>query len=155
IGAPGGVLANDTDVDGDVLTTLLVAGPQHGVLALNSDGLFSYTPAANYNGADSFTYRASDGPATSNVATVALTITPVNDAPVAQDDAYQSAEDTPLTIGAPGGVVANDTDADGDALTALLVTGPQHGVLALNPDGAFSYTPAAEDHGPVGYTYRA
>ena len=60
--APG-VLANDTDVDGATLTAVLVTGPAHGTLALNADGSFTYTPAANFNGADSFTYRANDGPA--------------------------------------------------------------------------------------------
>src|SRR5204863_3584651 len=128
-----GVLANDTDVDGDLLAAALVAGPQHGVLALNPDGAFSYTPAADYNGPDVFTYRAGDGQSLSAVATVTVTITPVNDAPVARDDAYQTAEDTPLVLPARG-LLANDTDADGDTLTALLVTGPQHGGVALSLD---------------------
>ncbi len=60
---------------------MLVTGPSHGTLTLNADGSFSYTPAANFNGSDSFTYRASDGTLTSNVATVTLTVTAVNDAP--------------------------------------------------------------------------
>src|SRR5256885_8306106 len=119
---------------GDLLTALLVTGPQHGALVLDPDGSFTYTPAADYNGPDVFTYRASDGHAVSDVATVALTITPVNDAPVAHDDAYQLAEDTPLIVPAKG-VLANDTDTDGDALTAAQDTTPQHGALALNPDG--------------------
>jgi CSLREA domain-containing protein len=78
--APG-VLSNDTDVDGDALTAVLVAGPSRGELTLNPDGSFSYTPAANYNGSDSFTYMANDGTLDSNVATVSLTIHPVNDLP--------------------------------------------------------------------------
>ena len=57
----GNVLTNDTDVDGNTLTATLVSGPTHGTLDLNADGTFTYTPAANYNGADSFTYRANDG----------------------------------------------------------------------------------------------
>ena len=61
------MLANDTDADGDALTAILVTGPAHGTLALNADGSFIYTPAANYNGADSFTYKASDGSADSDV----------------------------------------------------------------------------------------
>ena len=60
IAAPG-VLANDSDVEGDALTAVLVSGPANGTLALNADGSFTYTPAANYNGADSFTYKANDG----------------------------------------------------------------------------------------------
>src|SRR5207249_11632699 len=92
--APG-VLANDTDPDGDTKTAALVAGPSHGTLTLNANGSFTYTPAANYNGPDSFTYRASDGTLTSNIATVAITVAAVNDAPVAVDDSYGAVEDTP------------------------------------------------------------
>jgi CSLREA domain-containing protein len=80
--APG-VLSNDTDPDsGDTLTAVLVSGPSHGTLTLNANGSFSYTPAANYNGPDSFTYKARDShTAESNVATVSLTVNPVNDPP--------------------------------------------------------------------------
>jgi VCBS repeat-containing protein len=79
VSAPG-VLGNDTDINGDLLTAAVVAGPAHGTLDLQASGGFTYTPNADYNGADSFTYRASDG-ALSSVATVSLTMTPVNDAP--------------------------------------------------------------------------
>src|SRR5206468_1096202 len=99
--APG-VLANDTDVDGDSLTAILVSAPTHGSLGLNANGSFTYTPAPNFNGTDSFTYTANDATADSNVATVTLTVTAVNDAPVANNDAYTTAEDTPLTVTAPG-----------------------------------------------------
>jgi VCBS repeat-containing protein len=74
-------LGNDTDPDGDPLTAVLVTGPSHGSLTVNANGSFSYTPGANYAGSDAFSYRASDGPLTSNVATVTLTVTAVNDAP--------------------------------------------------------------------------
>ena len=83
VAAPG-VLGNDTDVDGDALTAVLVTGPAHGTLTLNADGSFTYTPAADYNGPDSFTYKANDGAWTPRVPTVTLTVTAVNDAPVAQ-----------------------------------------------------------------------
>src|SRR5204863_380897 len=103
------------------------------------DGSFSYMPALNFNGTDTFTYKASDGQAQSGVATVTITVTPVNDAPVAaNDDNYTTPEDTQLTVSAPG-VLANDSDVDGDPLTAMLVTGPTHGTLTLNSDGSFSY----------------
>jgi VCBS repeat-containing protein/predicted outer membrane repeat protein len=149
-----GVLGNDTDVDGDPLTAVLVAGPAHGTLALNSDGSFKYTPAANYNGADSFAYKANDGQLDSNVATVKITINPVNDAPVAANDSYTTDEDTMLTVNTPG-VLGNDTDVDGDPLTAVLVAGPAHGTLALNSDGSFKYTPAANYNGSDSFTYKA
>jgi VCBS repeat-containing protein len=80
VNAPG-VLANDSDADGNQLSAVLGSGPSHGTLTLNPDGSFLYTPTANYNGPDSFTYRASDGTATSSLATVTLTVTAVNDAP--------------------------------------------------------------------------
>src|SRR4029077_1477772 len=99
--APG-VLGNDSDLDGDSLTAALVSGPAHGALALNPDGSFSYEPAADFNGVDSFTYRANDGRANSSIATVALTVNAVNDPPVAVDDAFSTNEDTPLSVAAPG-----------------------------------------------------
>jgi VCBS repeat-containing protein len=151
--APG-VLGNDYDVDGDPLTSVLVSGPAHGTLTLNSDGSFTYTPAENFCGEDSFTYKAYDGALYSNVATVRITVTCVNDAPVAQDDTYTTNEDTPLVVPAPG-VLGNDYDVDGDPLTAVLVSGPAHGTLALNPDGSFTYTPAENFCGEDSFTYKA
>ena len=81
---PAGVLANDTDPDSDSLNAVLVSGPSHAAtngFTLNQDGSFSYTPAANFFGTDTFTYKANDGSADSNVATVTITVTSVNDAP--------------------------------------------------------------------------
>ena len=138
-----GVLANDSDVDGDALTAILVSDVTHGALVLNADGSFTYTPATDYNGADSFTYKANDGGLDSAVATVSLTVNPVNDPPEALADAYSVNEDETLTVSAPG-VLANDTDVDGDALTAILVGDVSHGALVLNADGSFTYTPAAD-----------
>jgi VCBS repeat-containing protein len=152
--APAGVLANDSDPDGDPLTAVLVSGPSHGTLALNADGSFTYTPAPNFNGTDTFTYKANDGQLNSNVATVTITVTPVNDAPVAANDSYNVSENNTLNLAAPG-VLANDTDADGDPLTAILVSGPAHGTLALNADGSFNYTPAAGYSGADSFTYKA
>ena len=83
VSASAGVLANDTDIDhNDTLTAILVSGPAHGALSLNADGSFSYQAAANYNGPDSFSYKANDSSfADSNIVTVSLTVNPVNDAP--------------------------------------------------------------------------
>ncbi len=153
VAAPG-VLANDTDPEGTALTAAVVAGPAHGSLTLNPNGSFTYTPAANYNGPDSFTYKASDGTTDSNVATVTLTVNPVNDAPAAVNDAYTTDEDVALVVAAPG-VLANDTDPEGTALTAAVVAGPAHGSLTLNPNGSFTYTPAANYNGPDSFTYKA
>ncbi len=73
VSAPG-VLDNDSDPDSDPLTAVLVGGPSNGSLILNTDGSFIYTPAAGFNGTDSFTYKANDGTANSNVATVTVTV---------------------------------------------------------------------------------
>jgi VCBS repeat-containing protein len=153
VAAPG-VLGNDSDPDGTPLSAVLGSGPSHGTLTLNANGSFTYTPAANFNGSDSFTYRASDGTLTSGLATVTLTITAVNDAPVAADDAYSTAEDTARTVAAPG-VLGNDSDPDGTPLSAVLGSGPAHGSLALSADGGFTYTPAANYSGSDSFTYRA
>ena len=154
VSAPG-LLGNDTDVEGDALTALLVSGPASGNLTFNGDGSFIYTPNANFNGSDSFTYKANDNQADSNVAIVALTITPVNDAPVSQNDAFTTAEDTPLIVPAATGVLANDTDVENDPLTAVLVDGPMHGTLSLSPNGSFTYTPAANFNGADSFIYKA
>jgi VCBS repeat-containing protein len=151
--APG-VLGNDSDPDGDPLTAVLGTGPSHGSLTLNANGSFSYTPAADFAGSDSFTYRTSDGTLTSNVATVAISVTAVNDVPVAAGDAFSTAEDTVLTVAAPG-VLGNDSDPDHDTLTAALESGPTHGSLTLNANGSFTYTSAANYNGSDSFTYRA
>ncbi len=152
VAAPG-LLSNDSDADGDAITATLVTPPAHGTVTLNADGSFLYTPALNYSGVDSFTYSVTDGRATSNVATVGLTIVATNRAPVAVDDAFATNEDSPLVVPAPG-VLAGDTDADGDALTASVVTGPAHGALLLNANGSFTYTPAANYNGSDSFTYK-
>ena len=94
-----GVLTNDSDPESGALTAQLLTGPAHGVLTLNADGSFSYTPGSNYNGPDSFTYRARDPfNANSSAATVSLTVNPVNDAPVAVADAYGTNVGTTLNV---------------------------------------------------------
>ncbi|MDB6056434.1 MAG: repeat-containing protein, partial [Verrucomicrobiales bacterium] len=147
--------ANDSDVDGDTLTAVIVGNPSHGTVTLNANGSFSYTPTANYNGPDSFTYQAKDSALNSATATVNITVTPVNDAPVAANDSYSTAEDTTLNIAAVTGVLANDSDVDGDTLTAVIVGNPSHGTVTLNADGSFSYTPAANYNGSDSFTYQA
>src|SRR5206468_11728291 len=120
--------ANDTHVPCATLSRALVSQPAHGSLTLNSNGSFSYVPAANYLGSDSFTYQANDGQADSGIATVSITIGGADDAPVAVDDSYSTAEDTTLTVVVPG-VLANDKDVDGHVWTAVLVRQRTHGSL--------------------------
>lgn len=154
VGAQGGVLANDTDVEDDLLTSAIVSGPSNGSLTLNRDGSLNYTPNPHFNGVDSFTYRANDGTADSNIATVNITVNPVNDPPTAADDSYTVDEDNTLTVPVAG-VLGNDGDIDGDALTAVQVSGPSNGTLTLNADGSFTYTPDADFNGSDSFTYKA
>ncbi|MFN0038823.1 MAG: tandem-95 repeat protein, partial [Burkholderiales bacterium] len=146
--------ANASDIDSLVLTPAIVTGPQHGVLTSNVDGTYTYTPAGNYFGADAFTYRIRDEELESGVATVTINVTPVNDAPVAADDAYSVDEDAVLVVTVPG-LLANDQDVEAGVLSGVLVNGPAHGSLIFNADGSFSYTPNANYFGPDSFTYRA
>ena len=155
IAAPG-ILANDTDPENDPLTAQLTTSVTHGTLSLAANGGFTYTPAQNYNGADSFTYRAYDGARDSvTAATVTINIAPVNDAPVGVADSYGTPIDTPLTIAAATGVLGNDSDVDIQTLTAVLDAPPAGGSLSFNGDGSFYYTPAPGFSGLTSFTYRA
>jgi len=149
-----GPLGNDSDVDGDLLTAVLVSGVSHGTLTLKANGELWYKPNLNFNGVDSLTYVASDGVLNSNIATVTITVTPRNDRPLAFSNIYAASEDTPLVITAAASVLNNDVDVDGDALTAILVSPTSNGTLALNSDGSFSYTPNANFNGNDFFTYK-
>ena len=146
--APG-LLTNDTDTEALTVSTTPVSGPSHGILQLNTDGSFAYTPDANYNGSDSFVYRIYDTYNNHSDATVTITVNAVNDAPVAQNLGVSTAEDTPYT----GSIVM--TDIDSGSLSASVVSGPDHGTLELNPDGSFTYTPSADFNGSGSFTYKA
>ena len=149
-----GVLANDTDADGGTLTAVLVSGPAHASsFTLNADGSFDYTPAAGFVGIDTFTYKANDTMADSNVATVTITI--LNHAPVAGNDSYSVDEDKTLTVAVADGILKNDSDPDGDSLTITKLTDPSRGTLNLNTaDGSFTYTPEAGYPGVYTFTYK-
>lgn len=155
--APG-VLANDTDADGDTLTATGLTQPAHGTVTLTATGAFTYTPNAGYHGTDTFTYKANDGTVDSAATTVTITVDevtgPTNATPVAVGDSYTTAESTALEVAAPG-VLTNDTDADGDDLTAVGATQPAHGTVSLSATGAFTYTPTAGFHGSDSFTYQA
>lgn len=155
VDAANGVLSNDTDGDDDALTATLVSDVANGTLVLNSDGSFTYTPDADFNGSDSFTYRASDGISETAETTVTITVNSVNDAPVGVEDEFSVNENTTLTVDAENGVLANDTDAEDDTLTATLVTDVTNGTLTLAADGSFTYEPDADFSGTDTFTYRA
>lgn len=148
-----GILSNDSDPDGDTLTAQLVSSPGNGTLELNADGSFTYTPHADHHGTDSFSYAATDGLLTSESATVTVAVHSVNDTPVANADSYSGLEDEPLTSTAVAGVLANDSDVDGDALSASVTAAPANGTLVLNADGSFTYVPHADFFGTDSFTY--
>ena len=147
IPAPG-VLGNDTDPESNALTATSASTPNHGAVTLSADGSFTYTPAANYNGPDSFTYVANDGTTNSTAATVAITVTPVNDAPVANGQDVTTPEDTAKAITLTG------SDLDGDSLTFSVVNSPTHGTLSGTAPN-LTYTPALNYNGPDSFTFIA
>ncbi len=138
--APG-ILGNDIDQEGNPLSALLVAGPSHGQLQLNANGSFTYAPATNYVGLDSFTYRANDGALASSVATVLIEVADANTLPVAGNDSFSGTYGADLVIAGPG-LLANDSDADGNQpLVAVLASQPSYGTLVLGAGGGFAYYP--------------
>jgi hypothetical protein len=135
-----------SDANDDPLTAEIVTGPMRGTYEI--DGLVvTYTPDADYNGSDSFTYRVSDGELWSDSASVNITITPVNDAPVASDMTETTAEDTAKAI------TVNVSDIDGDALTAEILSNPTHGQVSVSGI-VVTYTPDANYNGPDSFTYK-
>jgi hypothetical protein len=159
VNAAGGVLANDSDLNGDPLIAQIAQLPDFGTVVLNNDGSFDYTPAPGYIGDDSFQYTAGDGQAPPALATVSLRVLPpvdpIDTIPQAAVDRYQTPIDTPLSIDAASGVLANDIDTEDDPLIASLVAPPRHGTLSLAEDGGFEYRPLAGFHGTDSFTYRA
>ncbi len=145
------VLTNDTDADGGTLKAVLNTAPTHGKIVLNADGSFTYTHDGSEATSDSFTYSASDGVNVSAPVAVSITVTPVNDAPVATADTFDAAAGRTLS----GNVLTNDTDAEGSALTAALVAGASNGTLNLDSNGTFTYTPNNGFTGTDGFTYKA
>ena len=248
--ASGSLLSNASDADGDALTFVATSQPTHGTLVLNANGSYSYTPAANYNGSDSFNYRVTDADGGTTTATLSFNVTPVYDAPIAgapiaavtaNDSSavslnvtgnFTNVDNAVLTYSASGlpaglaintstGLISgtlgssastsspdanglytiavtvtdttgatatqlftltavntlpvasnstvnlledsaavagdlrgNASDADGDALTFAVTSGPNHGSLTFNANGTYSYTPAANYNGADSFTYR-
>src|SRR5205807_222509 len=144
------VLAKDTDAEGNTLTATKLSDPAHGSVTLNADGTFSYSHDGSETASDSFTYKTCDNGTTngspdakcSPTATVSITVTPVNDAPVANNDSATVAEGGTVTVldSTAARVGATHTDTAGNTHTATTPSDPAHESVALNADGTFSYS---------------
>ena len=153
------VLANDDDVDGELVpgSVTVTVPPQHGTTAVNPQtGAITYTPAEDYNGTDTFTYRVADDgfpePALDATATVLLAVGAVNDTVDAVDDAATTKEDTSVTVD----VLSNDSDIDGELLpaTVSITRQPAHGTTSVDAaTGAVTYIPASDYNGTDSFTY--
>ncbi len=135
-----------SDPDGNPLTYAVVTNPGHGTLSGTAPNL-TYTPAANYNGGDSFTFKVNDGTVDSSPATVSLTITTVNDTPVANPQSATTNEDTAKAI------TLNGSDVDGNPLTYSVTGSPSHGALSGTAPN-LTYTPAANYNGADSFTFK-
>ncbi|MBS3926893.1 MAG: tandem-95 repeat protein [Nitrosarchaeum sp.] len=144
---PNGVLINDINIDNSFFA-IIQTGVGFGILTLNVDGTFTYTPNSNFNSIDSFTYVATNGTHISNNATVTLSVNPVNDAPIAQNNTATTPENTAIIIS----VLNNDSDVDGDSLTVSSVTQGANGTVSTNGT-ITTYTPQPNFHGVDSFTY--
>ena len=142
---PVAITLAGTDAEVSPLTYAVITGPANGSLSGSAPNL-SYTPAANYHGSDSFTFAVNDGSVASATATVSLTVTPLNDVPLATAKSVTTAEDTAVAITLAG------TDAEGGSLTYAVISGPAHGTLSGSASNR-TYTPAANYHGSDSFTF--
>jgi hypothetical protein len=150
VAAPG-VMGNDLQI-GSGFAAKLVSGPNHGSLDLDANGGYQYTADMEHTGTDQFRYRLDGGLlGLSNVATVRITVT--NTVPVARSDAYDAIADIEISVGVPG-LLANDTDADGDDLTVDITAEPPHGNLNERDDGSFRYRADDDFAGVDTFRYR-
>src|SRR5262245_39414648 len=141
------VTLSGSDADGDSLTFSIVSGPAHGTLS-GSGANLTYTPAANYNGPDSFTYVANDGWTDSSATSFRSTALTPSHAPVANAQSIGTNEDTATAVTLSG------SDVEGDGLTFRVVSGPAHGTLS-GSGANLTYPPAANYNGPDSFTYVA
>jgi hypothetical protein len=139
-----------SDANGDPLTYSIVSAPSMGkvVLSNSTDGSYSYSANTNVSGTDSFTFKVNDGKVDSNTATVTVSITRVNHAPVAQDDSATTNEGQSVTIN----VLANDSDTDGDTLSISSVGKPHHSTVSVLGNNVI-YTPVSGFTGTESFSY--
>ena len=145
------LIANDTDIEGNALSVVSVAGNANVAVILGAGGDITITPRPNFFGAAFFNYTLQDSQGATSTGRVNLSITPVNTAPVAGADSFVTDEDVPIFV-AVTDLLANDSDADGDALTILRIEAVMGGTAELYPNGV-EFIPAANFHGAAGFRY--
>ena len=156
-----GLLENDVDPDGDVLTVSPdpVSGPLNGAVSIANDGSFVYTPNSGFSGSDSFVYEVTDPEGLTAQGTASINVVSGNSAPVATDDVYFTSFNTTLNViaasGPPDHLLFNDSDPDADSLTLNItpVIGPTKGTVTILSDGGFDYTPTPGATGVDTFTY--
>ncbi|WP_170940626.1 tandem-95 repeat protein [Pseudoalteromonas sp. NBT06-2] len=133
-----GLLNNDTDADGDILSvnTTAFTNVSNGIVTLSTDGSFSYQPNENFFGSDSFEYEVIDGEGGTDIGKATLTISSVNDNPIATDDTTSTVEETTININ----VLTNDSDVENDPLFVLSAISSA-GIVNINSDNTLTYTP--------------
>lgn len=141
-----GIVLTGTDKDLNTLAFSVVTGPSNGALAGTPPNL-TYSPAANFNGSDQFTFRVNDGTVNSATATVSISVTSVNDTPVAQNKSVTTTEDTPVPVTLSG------TDTENSPLTFSIINGPTKGTLSGNAPN-LTYSPSPDSSGADSFTYR-
>jgi len=145
-----GVTFVGSDADGDALTWSIVNTPSHGSVSGGSGASRIYTPSSDFNGNDSFTFKANDGSADSSTETISISIAAVNDPPTAGSGSLTATEDTPRVINLQG------SDPEGSALTYTITSGPSHGTLTANATNpAYTYIPNVNFNGNDVFTYLA
>ncbi|HXI51676.1 MAG TPA: Ig-like domain-containing protein, partial [Candidatus Saccharimonadales bacterium] len=140
------IILASSDPDGDTLTFSIVTAPAHGTLS-GTGANRTYTPAANYNGPDNFTFKVNDGTVDSAPATVSLTVTPVNDSPSANGQSVSTPYNTAVSITLTG------SDPDGSALTFTVLTSPANGTLSGTAPN-LTFTPTIGWSGTTSFTFR-
>ncbi len=147
-----GGLVSAFDIDNDPLTYSLLTEPSHGTVAItdSSAGTYTYSPKVNYNGSDSFTFTSSDG-TLSDTSKVSITVTAVNDSPVAFAERVTTSEDTKYS----GSVSASDVE--NDILTYNILTNPSNGTVSITNSslGTFTYSPTINYNGDDSFTFTA
>jgi VCBS repeat-containing protein len=137
-----------TDSEGNSLIYSIVARPSHGTLSIGTAPNLIYTPNTDYAGTDSFTFKVNDGTVDSATATVSISVTAVNDAPIASAQSVTTDEDTPKDITLKG------TDREGDSLTYSIVARPSHGTLTTGTAANLTYTPTADYAGTDSFIFK-